>query len=507
MLGLSDQGIEQKLKAAARRNTALFARVWRRDVRPGPHQYDMAKRIDNENNLYQGDWWPRDHGKSEIFCIAYPLRRICEDPNVRILIVQKTATEAEKTLSVIKTELETNAGLKRFYAGHWQQAVGTTDISNASGNVLVGGRKEGAWRQSRIYVKRSRRSKDPTVEAVGIGGAITGGHYDVIVLDDIEDDENCRTEERMGYIKRWFSGTILQLREPDTKTIVVGTLKTPANDLYKTIQDNPMWNCKVVSALLSHNLDDIEYETIRDDEGIITDVEVKTQNVVTLWPSKWGIRELLLDMLADPSRAIWVREKLNDLGEMVGKVFKTAWFQYYSVEQLPIEFDETVQIWDTALTDKKSSDWSTCITGGIHKGNLYILHVRRERLKFPALRNRVQEMYDAWEPDRLYIENKASGISLLQVLRTETSVPVLEAKPGNKSKVERAHAITVYPESGRVYLPIKADWLDVFIAELMVFPEGNHDDQVDVFVYIIYYGLIRGKKRRAYHGLIERKAA
>jgi len=59
-------------------------------------------------------FWPRDHGKSEIFCISYPLRRICEDPNVRILIVQKTATEAEKTLGVIKAELESNEDLKKL---------------------------------------------------------------------------------------------------------------------------------------------------------------------------------------------------------------------------------------------------------------------------------------------------------------------------------------------------------------------------------------------------------
>ncbi|RLC76907.1 MAG: hypothetical protein DRI81_09510, partial [Chloroflexi bacterium] len=75
---------------------------------PVAHQYEMARRIDDEHLQYQGDFWPRDHGKSEIFCIAYPLRRICEDPDVRILIVQKTADAAEKTLEVIKSELERN---------------------------------------------------------------------------------------------------------------------------------------------------------------------------------------------------------------------------------------------------------------------------------------------------------------------------------------------------------------------------------------------------------------
>ena len=116
------------LQRAGRRNSAIFAKCWR-GLEPAAHQYDMAARIDGPA-AYQADFWPRDHGKSEIFCISYPLRRICEDPNVRILIVQKTATEATKTLGVIKAELEQNAPLKEFYRPHWERTVGHADICN-----------------------------------------------------------------------------------------------------------------------------------------------------------------------------------------------------------------------------------------------------------------------------------------------------------------------------------------------------------------------------------------
>ena len=76
----------RQIRAAARRNTAIFAKCWREGVDPAAHQYEMARRIDSPSP-YQADFWPRDHGKSEIFCLSYPLRRICEDPNLRILIV------------------------------------------------------------------------------------------------------------------------------------------------------------------------------------------------------------------------------------------------------------------------------------------------------------------------------------------------------------------------------------------------------------------------------------
>jgi phage terminase large subunit-like protein len=34
-------------------------------------------------------------------------------------------------------------------------------------------------------------------------------------------------------------------------------------------------------------------------------------------------------------------------------------------------------------------------------------------------------------------------------------------------------------EAGRVYLPVEAPWLDELINELIVFPNGRHDDQSD----------------------------
>jgi len=475
-----------KLRGAARRDSAVFARVWREGVVPGPHQYEMAQRVDDEHLQYQGEFWPRDHGKSEIFCIAYPLRRICEDPNVRILIVQKTATEAEKTLQVIKAELERNEGLKHYYAAHWQAMVGHRDISNATGTVEREGRREGAWQQRRIYAKRNRRGKDPTVEAVGVGGAITGGHFDVIILDDVEDDENTRTAGRLKSLLRWFTGTIMQLREPHTKIVVVGTLKTAAQDIYNFILDNPAWSCRVRSAILSHELSEIEYEPLYDGKGQVVDVEVRTPDVRVLWPAKWPIKALLLEMLAS-IRSIWIREKLNDLRALAGSVFKREWFRYVDRKDLPDSFDLIVQAWDTAFEENQGSDWSVCVTLGLAAKLAYVLAVYRARLEFPGLIDAVKREYARYHPQVILIEKRASGRSALQVLRRETTLPIVAVDPGGKDKVARARAVTPFYESGRVIHVADATWLAVFEDELTMFPDAAHDDQVDALVY----GLLR----------------
>lgn len=480
-----------KVRAAARKDSAIFARVWRHGVTPGAHQYEMAARIDDERLRYQGDFWPRDHGKSEIFCVAYPLRRVCEDPNIRILIVQKTATEAEKTLQVIKSELETNGPLKAYYAAHWEQQVSARDISNATGAVNREGQRVGAWQQRRIYVKRNRRGKDPTIEAVGVGGAITGGHFDVIILDDVEDDENTRTEERMRAMVRWFTGTVMQLREPHTKIVVVGTLKTAGPDIYNFILNNPLWSCRVVPAILSHELSAIAYEPVRDSEGVVVDVNIQTSDVRVLWPEKWDLRALLLDMLAS-IRSIWIREKLNDLRALQGSVFKREWFRYVERDTLPVQFELVVQVWDTALEETQSADFSVGMTLGLTEGRCVVLDVCRERLEFPQLIPVIQREYARYHPQVVLIEKKASGHSALQVLRQKSTLPVVEVAPGGRDKVARARAVTPFFEGGQVFFVAGAPWLAALEDELTMFPEGAHDDQVDTLGYGVMRLMVGG---------------
>lgn len=485
------------IRAAARRNTAIFAKCWREGVDPAAHQYDMARRIDGPSQ-YQADFWPRDHGKSEIFCISYPLRRICEDPNIRILIVQKRATEAEKTLSVIKQELESNHRLKRYYAPHWQKTVGHHDIANVSGQIELSGKKEGTWQQSRIYCKRTRRGKDPTVEAVGVGGAITGGHYDLIILDDIEDDENTRLEDRLNGLINWFTGTIMQLREPHTKIVVVGTLKTNKRDIYNIVLNSPVWDTYKTGAILSHKLDDIQFEPVYNPHsGVIEDVDILTPNVRTLWPQKWHIKALILEKLASLDVAVWIREKMNDLSALSGKIFKREHFQWVSAEEIAVlrrdhQLTRIIQAWDTAYEDNDDADWSVCVTAALYGKKVYILDVYRKRLELPQLKEAIIQQYQQWLPERVYIENRASGKSVFQVLKQETGVPVSEIDPQGKDKVSRARSTTVFVENGRVYLPAGALWLDTFLNELTLFPESDHDDQVDAFAYVILVLLLGG---------------
>jgi predicted phage terminase large subunit-like protein len=265
---------------------------------------------------------------------------------------------------------------------------------------------------------------------------------------------------------------------------VVGTLKTTAKDIYNFVLDNPVWSAVVKSAILHPALEEIDYEPVCGDDGRVVDVAVKTPGVKVLWPQKWPIEALLLEMLAS-IRSIWVREKLNDLRALSGKVFKREWFRYF--DEMPLRFEEVIQAWDTAYEEDQEADWSVCVTLGLLEGRTYVLDVFRAKLEFPELKKAMKEQYGRWKPGAVLVEDRASGKSARQVLTRETGLPVVAVSPGGRDKQARARAVTPYYESGRVLHRAGAPWLDAFEDELTLFPEGQHDDQLDALVY----GLLR----------------
>lgn len=97
--------------------------------------------------------------------------------------------------------------------------------------------------------------------------------------------------------------------------------------------------------------------------------------------------------------------------------------------------------------------------------------------EFPDLKRRAIALHERWRSLATLVEDKGSGTSLLQEMRA-TGLPAIPFQPSG-DKVMRMHAQSVRFEAQSVYLPRAAPWLDELVAELLAFPAGRHDDQVD----------------------------
>jgi predicted phage terminase large subunit-like protein len=116
----------------------------------------------------------------------------------------------------------------------------------------------------------------------------------------------------------------------------------------------------------------------------------------------------------------------------------------------------------------------------------FLLSVWRKRVEFPELKRTLIALADQWKPTAILVEDRASGQSLLQELKSATTLPVLAVK-ADSDKLSRAQAVTPLVEAGKVFVPESASWLSDFIDELAAFPMGSYDDAVDSTTQALNY--------------------
>lgn len=168
-----------------------------------------------------------------------------------------------------------------------------------------------------------------------------------------------------------------------------------------------------------------------------------------------------------------------------GNVINFDWFKRYT--ELPKDEKgrpRIIQSWDTAMTEHDGSDYSVCITAQVINKQYYILDVFRKRLLFPDLVKEVKRLKSKYTAHEVFIEDKASGIELIQLLRRQGFTGIQAIKPEG-SKEDRIAAQSSLVESGRVFIPESAPWIEELKREVNAFPRGEHDDQLDALAQLL----------------------
>lgn len=193
---------------------------------------------------------PPEHAKSMTVSIDYITYRIVTDPNIRIKVVSKTREMAKEFLYAVKQRLTSPsyAELQRRYA----PADGFKATSDK-------------WTADSIYLERDSGEKDPTLQALGIGGQIYGARADLIILDDTVTLANAGEYEKQI---RWIQQEVLTRVGPTGKILVVGTRVDPV-DLYREVRNpdrypsgNSPWTYLAMPAVLELDDDPNKWVTL-----------------------------------------------------------------------------------------------------------------------------------------------------------------------------------------------------------------------------------------------------
>lgn len=193
---------------------------------------------------------------------------------------------------------------------------------------------------------------------------------------------------------------------------------------------------------------------------------------------------------------IWLGKPYSEGANLI----QLSKFQRY--ENAPDAFPYIFITADTAFSEKQSADGSAFLLVGVLNKKIYLLDGYWKRVTFPDLRRDMKSFYMSAKQrfpnlSTIWIENKASGQSLIQQLR-EDGLPVSELYPTVRNaalKAERtADKYTRFLEiqgeidSERIYIPSSAAWLNEFTTQAEAFTGGKqdeHDDYIDAMIYAI----------------------
>lgn len=314
-----------------------------------------------------------------------------------------------------------------------------------------------------------------------IGSAITGFGAGIrrakefsgcLIIDDGNKPDEAHREVMRNKTNDYFSGTLLSRTNNSFVPIVNIQQRIHLEDLTGFLEENYKFKtCK--------------YPLIMDNKCLLPTQYTQER-----------IEELKKDNFTFSSQ--YQQEPILDGGNLI----KTEWFNRYDIT--PNRFDNMYIVCDTAFSEKKSADNTVFLLCGNTGNKIYFLDCYCKKVIFPDMKRDLINFYKTKQSEypqeyisSIYIENKGSGISLIQELRAE-GLPISELYPTVHNeflkkdqvsdKYTRFLEISSDLESGYVYLPQVSPWVNDFIRECEAFDGGKnniHDDRVDTLIYAL----------------------
>ena len=309
--------------------------------------------------------------------------------------------------------------------------------------------------------------------ATSIGGTITGRGADIIIVDDPLKAEDAASETARAEVIHWYSTTLAtRLNDKRRGVIVVVMQRLHEDDLAGYLLAQGGWHHLDLPAIA------IEEQGVRIGPHP-ADVHHRKEGEV-LHPERESL-STLGRIKADLGSLAFSAQYQQRPIPLEGNLVKRDWFKVYDDPPAVTPPVSIVQSWDVAGTAAARGDWSVCTTWATHRKTFYLLDVWRGRLEYPDLKREVVARQQAHGAQTVLIEKAGLGLSLVQDLKADSPVgfpnPIGIVPQGDK--VTRMEAECARIEAGHVVLPRDAPWLDGFLTELLAFPNGRHDDQVD----------------------------
>lgn len=389
---------------------------------------------------------PPRHGKSEVVSRLFPAWILGRDPDEQVIAASYSADLASAM----------NRDCQRIISGdEYRDLFPSTRLSE--------GKEVGVVRNNSRFDVVGRRGH---YVSAGVGGGITGVGCTVGIIDDpVKNAQEADSPTYRNTAWEWYTSTFKTRFEPGAVEIICQT-RWHEDDLTGRIlqiaKDDPATEVISFPALAEHD-------------------EENRETGEALWEGKYP-RESLLNIQVEVGSRSWNALYQQRPAPDDGGLLKKAWFSEYDPAKVDLRSFPVRFYVDTAYTDSEKND-PTAILAYVRKGHdFYLVAGVSRQMDFNEQVTFVRSFCvdNGYTPASVVlVEPKATGKSLVQVMRKQTNLNIKEAIAPKESKVARVNSVSAVVEAGRVHVPKGQVWVLSFLAECAAFPNAAHDDQVD----------------------------
>lgn len=349
------------------------------------------------------------------------------------------------------------------------------------------------------------------VVCVGIGSGLTGRALEALTVDDpFADAEQAGSAYYRDRVWDWWQSVGAPRLAPGAPAIVVLT-RWHENDLAGRLleaEDGHRWRVINIPALADHDPAKGQSDPLGREPGEwLTSARGRT---VAEW------EQIRIQAGSRVFAALYQGRPSPD----AGNVWQRHWWRRYSVplwSQHPDrpdayvvrECDELIMSWDMTFKDTKGSDYVAAGVLARRGADVFLLDVIRKRLSFPDTLVAFAALVARWpQVAAKYVEDKANGPAVISTLKSK--IPGIIAVNPKDSKYGRATAVAPFIEAGNVLVPAPEIALfdpEELITEAASFPNGAHDDLIDMMSQALAELLLDGTGAQAWIAWAKRKAA
>lgn len=458
---------------AARRSLLEFSRITWSGFRVNWHHKLICDTIDrllsgktSKPNLMI--FAPPRHGKSQLCTRNLPAYFLGRYPDKEVLCCSYTADLAfrlsKDTLNIMRSDI-----YKRLFP---DVTIGKSETNPFDKSTI----------KRDLFTIAGRRG---SYRAAGVGGGITGMGFSLGIIDDpFKDAEHALSQSNRNKVWEWYRTTFSTRKSANAKQLLIMT-RWHHDDLAGRLlkEQGDQWEVVSLPGLSSPH---VNLHPLDPRQGTVN---------VPLWPDEFGYEH---HRIMKSLMGFWYGAMYDQMPVPEGAgLFKTDrigtfWHDdemiHVNGKAWPHERIYHFATVDLAASEKHQSDYTVISFFGMTpERDLCVKEVCRQRVPVNDVSEWLANQCRRY-PETIAVGVEITGFQMAVVkdMRTNYQMPpIIELKPESKSKMVRATAAIIAMETGKIFVPHHAEWVNSWKNELAAFTGNDdpHDDMVDSLAY------------------------